>query len=68
MTIVGVERQIQDGEINLLVFDPTYRDSDRILRLRRQDEMYKSSIVEEELRAYRRGSKRLRKFGAFEVL
>ena len=67
MTIVGLEKRVS-GELSLLVFDPTYRDSKTVTSLIGHETQLKPSAAEEELRAYRRGTKSLRKYREFEVL
>jgi hypothetical protein len=80
MTIVGFQKSV-DGGRELLVFDPMFHDSPIVLRFadalkdgddERGGDGSKERIsvrkAEELLRAYRRGSKYLRKYGEFEVL
>ncbi|KAM5342750.1 hypothetical protein ACJ41O_013716 [Fusarium nematophilum] len=67
LTIVGIEKQM-DGEVNLLVFDPSFRDSTKIQSLVGKAFRYKLSSIDESLQPYRRGSHYLRKYTAFEVL
>lgn len=76
MTIVGFQKSV-DGGRELLVFDPMFHDSPMVLRLAdvlrdggEEGSRERVSVrkAEELLRAYRRGSKYLRKYGEFEVL
>ena len=64
MTIIGTER-LRSGENQLLVFDPSFRDSSEVLALVGQD--LEVRYPDKALRQYRRGSY-LRKFREFEVL
>lgn len=65
MTIIGIEKQ-KVGGMNLLVFDPMFRDSSVITERRGQKFVYKHP--DHALRAYRRGSKYLRRYREFELL
>ncbi|KAI3400184.1 hypothetical protein diail_4069 [Diaporthe ilicicola] len=65
MTIIGIEKQ-KVGGINLLVFDPMFRDSSVITERRGQKFTYKHP--DHALRAYRRGNKYLRRYREFELL
>lgn len=65
MTIIGIEKQM-DGGINLLVFDPMFRDSSVILERVGQKFTYKHP--DHALKAYRRGNKYLRRYREFELL
>lgn len=65
MTIVGIEKQ-RDGGVNLLVFDPMFRDSSVILERVGQKFTYKHP--DHALKAYRRGNKYLRRYREFELL
>lgn len=67
MTIVGFERQV-DGAVNLLVFDPSFRDSIKINQLVGKVFRHRTSKVDEALDPYRRGSRYLRPYNAFELL
>ncbi|KAI5461052.1 peptidase family C78-domain-containing protein [Mariannaea sp. PMI_226] len=67
LTVVGLERQM-NGEINLLVFDPSFHDSLNIRQLVGKAFQHKMSKIDEAIEPYRRGSGYLRKFNAFEVL
>lgn len=63
LTIVGIEKMIAGGT-NLLVFDPVFRDSSIMSRLVGQKHAHPDQL----LRPYRRGSRYLSRFRAFEVL
>lgn len=65
MTIVGLEKQT-DGRRNLLVFDPTFRDSSVITQ--RVGTQFTYRHADHALNAYRRGHKYLRRYREFEVL
>lgn len=65
MTIVGIEKQT-DGKKNLLVFDPTFRDSSVITQ--RVGTQFTYRHADHALNAYRRGHKYLRRYREFEVL
>lgn len=65
MTVVGIEKQT-DGKKNLLVFDPTFRDSSVITQRVGTDFAYRHA--DHALNAYRRGHKYLRRYREFEVL
>lgn len=70
MTIVGFQKST-DGAPELLVFDPMFHDSPQILKLVDMDVKDARISVrkaDELLRAYRRGTKYLRKYGEFEIL
>ncbi|KAH6987291.1 peptidase family C78-domain-containing protein [Ilyonectria sp. MPI-CAGE-AT-0026] len=67
LTIVGLEKQM-DGEVNLLVFDPSFRDSTKIRHLVGKAFRHKLSTVDEAVQPYRRGTQYLRKYSEFEVL
>ncbi|KAH7007983.1 peptidase family C78-domain-containing protein [Ilyonectria destructans] len=67
LTIVGLEKQM-DGEVNLLVFDPSFRDSTKIRHLIGKAFRHKLSTVDEAVQPYRRGTQYLRKYSEFEVL
>lgn len=66
MTIVGFQKST-DGSRELLVFDPMFHDSPQILKLVGNARV-RHKRPEELLKAYRRGSKYLRKYDEFEVL
>ncbi len=65
MTIIGFEKQ-KDGSRNLIVFDPMFHDAENVVKLVGTSftHKYPGSI----LKAYRRGSKYLRKHNEFELL
>ncbi|KAM3071981.1 hypothetical protein ACMFMG_008448 [Clarireedia jacksonii] len=65
LTIIGFE-QLIDGTTNLLVFDPSFHDSSKVTKLVGQTFRHKSpgSL----LKAYRRGTKYLKRFNEFEIL
>ncbi|TIC99940.1 Zinc finger with UFM1-specific peptidase domain protein [Colletotrichum higginsianum] len=65
LTIVGFERQ-KHGPVNLLVFDPMFRDPPALSRLIGQTFKHKSA--DESLKPYRRGAKYLRRYREFELL
>ncbi|RSM01852.1 hypothetical protein CDV31_011136 [Fusarium ambrosium] len=67
LTIVGIEKQM-DGHMNLLVFDPSFRDSSKIRSLIGRTVQHKSSSIDESLHPYRRGGHYFRKYNQFEVL
>ena len=54
--------------MNLLVFDPSYRDSGMMRRLVGTVFRHRPTAVGETLQPYRRGSSYLRKYSEFEVL
>jgi hypothetical protein len=62
MTIVGFEKKT-DGTVNLLVFDPMFRESCDVIK-----QSFKHENPWKLLRAYRRTVKYLRKHNEFEVL
>ncbi|EON96155.1 putative peptidase family c78 protein [Phaeoacremonium minimum UCRPA7] len=65
MTIIGFER-LQNGQANLLVFDPMFRDNSAITRL--VGKKFESRAPDILLKPYRRGSKYLGKYREFELL
>lgn len=69
MTIVGFQKST-DGSRELLVFDPMFHDSPQVLRLvgAGGGETVSVKKAQDLLKAYRRGSKYLRRYGEFEVL
>lgn len=67
MTIVGIEKR-KDGQLYLLVFDPSAQDSRAILQLVDKTFRQKPSVADEILQPYRRGAKHLRRYGEFELL
>jgi hypothetical protein len=66
LTIVGLER-LRSGAINLLVFDPMFRDAPSVARLFGRADV-RARDPDKLLRPYRRGAKYLGKFRAFELL
>ncbi|KAG8158734.1 hypothetical protein KVR01_011177 [Diaporthe batatas] len=66
MTIVGIEQLRDGGGVNLLVFDPMFRDSSVILERVGQTFTYKHP--DHALKAYRRGHRYLRRYREFELL
>lgn len=71
MTIIGFQKYV-DGYRELLVFDPMFHDSPQVLRLADAADVGESRVsvrkAEELLKAYRRGTKYLKKYGEFEIL
>ncbi|EEU44231.1 uncharacterized protein NECHADRAFT_84553 [Fusarium vanettenii 77-13-4] len=67
LTIVGIEKQM-DGHMNILVFDPSFRDSSKIRSLIGRTVQHKASSIDESLHPYRRGGHYFRKYNQFEVL
>ncbi|KAF5639202.1 zinc finger with UFM1-specific peptidase domain protein [Fusarium tjaetaba] len=67
LTIVGFEKQM-DGQANLLVFDPSFRDSTKVRNLIGRTVRQKPSSVDSFLQPYRRGSHYFRKYNQYEVL
>ncbi|KAF9770042.1 hypothetical protein IL306_012451 [Fusarium sp. DS 682] len=67
LTIVGFEKQM-DGQMNLLVFDPSFRDSTKIRNLIGKTVRQKPSSIDSFLQPYRRGSHYFRKYNQYEVL
>nr|RBQ85757.1 hypothetical protein FVER53263_07786 [Fusarium verticillioides] len=67
LTIVGFERQM-DGQANLLVFDPSFRDSTKVRNLIGRTVRQKPSSIDSFLQPYRRGSHYFRKYNQYEVL
>lgn len=66
MTIVGIEKR-GDGALELLVFDPMFRDPPAIRGL--VGRVLKSNAsVDKSLKLYRRGNRYLKKYHEFEVL
>ncbi|PQE30765.1 peptidase family C78 protein [Rutstroemia sp. NJR-2017a WRK4] len=65
MTIIGFE-QLIDGTKNLLVFDPVFHDSSKVTKLVGQTFIHKSPG--NVLKAYRRGTRYLKKYHEFELL
>ncbi|KFY14519.1 hypothetical protein V492_02573 [Pseudogymnoascus sp. VKM F-4246] len=66
MTIVGMEKK-KDGSKNLLVFDPMFHDAPDVINLIGKD-TFSVKHPAEFLRAYRRNTKYLKRYRAFEVL
>lgn len=66
MTIVGFERKL-DGSKNLLVFDPMFHDAPDVIKLLGK-KSFSVKNPAQFLRAYRRNTKYLKKYRAFEVL
>jgi hypothetical protein len=66
MTIVGFERK-HGGSRNILVFDPMFHDSEKVTRLI-GERLNRLRDPDDLLRAYRRGTKYLRKYNQFELL
>ncbi|KAI1072377.1 hypothetical protein LB507_003371 [Fusarium sp. FIESC RH6] len=67
LTIVGFEKQM-DGHTNLLVFDPSFRDSTKIRDLVGKTFRLKGSSIDGLLKPYRRGSHYFRRHNQYEVL
>jgi len=65
MTIIGFERK-RDGSKNLIVFDPMFHDAQNITKL--IGTSFKAKNPADHMRAYRRGTKYLRKYNEFELL
>ena len=63
LTIVGIEKTTE-GETNLLVFDPVFRDTSMMARLVGHKHTHPAHL----LRPYRRGPRYLSRFRAFEIL
>ena len=66
LTIVGIEKTTV-GETNLLVFDPIFRDGSSVVRIvgrRRLVDYFPDKL----LKSYRRGSRYLAKYRAFEII
>ena len=67
LTIVGLERQ-KDGQVHLLVFDPSYRDSSTVTGFIGMEFRLKPAAADDILKPYRRGPRYLHKYNEFEVL
>ncbi|KAH7318786.1 peptidase family C78-domain-containing protein [Stachybotrys elegans] len=67
MTIVGYE-QLKNGNGQLLVFDPAYRDASSVRRLVHTEARCKAHEADYLLKAYRRGRRYLGRFNEFELL
>ena len=65
MLIVGFEKQ-KDGSKNLLVFDSMFSDHWSVQKLVRKE--FSHYLPDMALKPYRRGSRYLGKYKAFEVL
>ncbi|RYO79874.1 hypothetical protein DL766_000946 [Monosporascus sp. MC13-8B] len=65
LTIIGIEKRL-DGAMELLVFDPVFRDPDSITRYVGRKVKHKNPDL--ALKLYRRGDKYLKKYPEFEVL
>jgi hypothetical protein len=65
MLIVGFEKQL-DGKRNLLVFDSMFGDHWSVRKLVRKE--FSHIFPDMALKPYRRGSRYLHKYKAFEVL
>jgi len=65
MTIIGFEKK-KDGTENILVFDPSFRDSSDVVRLIGKN--FHHDCPAEPLKAYQRPVRHLRKYNEFEVL
>jgi hypothetical protein len=57
-----------DGHANLLVFDPSFRDSSKIRSFIGKEVRHKTSSIDSLLQPYRRGSHYFRKHNQYEVL
>jgi hypothetical protein len=66
MTIVGFEKK-RDGSKNLILFDPMFHDAANIMRLV-DAPTFTHKAPADLLRAYRRGTKYLKRYYEFEVL
>lgn len=70
LTIIGFERKV-NGARNLLVFDPMFHDAPGVSRLVGEEvggKLGKGVEAEDLLRAYRRGSRYLKRYNEFEIL
>ena len=67
MTIVGFERR-KDGQSQLLVFDPSLRDSQTFMSSHGKTIRGSKAKVEALLEPYRRGNRYLRRYDEFELL
>ncbi|RYP66096.1 hypothetical protein DL770_008866 [Monosporascus sp. CRB-9-2] len=65
LTIIGLEKRM-DGVMELLVFDPVFRDPDSITRYVGRKVKHKNPDF--ALKLYRRGPKYLKKYHEFEIL
>lgn len=66
MTIVGFEKK-NNGDTNILVFDPMFHDSSAITKFIGNDKISHNKPAE-LLKAYRRDTSYLRRFKEFELL
>lgn len=67
MTIIGLQI-LEDGQYKLLVFDPTYQDSDAVVKMLQQPETrIRSSSAAQLLGAYCRDAAYLKKHSEFEL-
>lgn len=66
LTIVGLERRM-DGSVDLLIFDPVFRDSPSITKYIGRSS-FRHPSPDNALNLYRRGNRYLRKYHEFEVL
>lgn len=65
MTIVGFEKH-KDGSRNVIVFDPMFHDAANVTKLIDSNFTHKSPGS--MLKAYRRGTRYLKRYGMFELL
>lgn len=65
MTIIGFEK-LTDGTKNLLVFDPMFHDSSKVVKL--VGGPVRTKHPGDLLKAYRRGNKYLKRYNEFELL
>ncbi|TQS32782.1 hypothetical protein Golomagni_06895 [Golovinomyces magnicellulatus] len=67
MTIVGMQT-LEDGQSKLLVFDPTYQDSDAMITMQQRSQTrIRSSSAAQLLSAYCRDATYLEKYSEFEL-
>lgn len=67
LTIVGIEKQ-RDKGVNLLVFDPSFRDPSSVKDLVDETVKISKHKIGGLLDAYRRGTRYFRRYGEFEIL
>lgn len=67
MTIVGIERR-REGDLGLIVFDPSHRDSLLVKDLREKSTKRFPAAQAILLQPYRCSLKYLRKYSAFEII
>jgi len=67
MTIVGLER-LKNGSRNLIVFDPSYKDSTVVAGLRGKTYTSGGRRADFHLESYRKGTSYLRRHNEFEIL